>query len=50
MSETNIRPSDRTNGQLRPVTFTRNFTDHAEGSVLVEFGGTKELVANLKAR
>ena len=43
MSETNIRPSDRTNGQLRPVTFTRNFTDHAEGSVLVEFGGTKVL-------
>jgi len=26
---------------MRPVTFTRNFTCHAEGSVLVEFGNTK---------
>jgi len=37
------RPSGRSNGQVRPVTFTRNYTDHAEGSVLVEFGGTKVL-------
>ena len=36
-----IRPSGRTAGQLRPVTITRNFTRHAEGSVLVEFGDTK---------
>jgi len=37
------RPSGRTNEQVRPVKFTRNYTDHAEGSVLVEFGGTKVL-------
>ena len=43
MSESNIRPSGRTNAEVRPVTFTRNFTEHAEGSVLVEFGGTKVL-------
>lgn len=29
--------------QLRPITFTRNFTRYAEGSVLVEFGETKVL-------
>lgn len=28
---------------LRPVTITRNYTRHAEGSVLIEFGGTKVL-------
>ena len=38
-----MRPSGRTSGQIRPVTFTRNFTCHAEGSVLVEFGNTKVL-------
>jgi ribonuclease PH len=43
MNETSVRPSERTNAQVRPVTFTRNFTEHAEGSVLVEFGGTKVL-------
>ncbi len=32
-------------GQLRPVTITRNWLDHAEGSVLVEFGRTRVLVA-----
>ena len=37
------RPSDRSAAQLRPVTITRNFTKHAEGSVLVEFGETKVL-------
>jgi len=37
------RPSGRSNGQVRPVKFTRNYTEHAEGSVLVEFGGTKVL-------
>jgi ribonuclease PH len=31
--------------QLRPVTITRNWLAHAEGSVLVEFGGTKVLCA-----
>ena len=35
------RPSGRRNNQLRPVKFTRHFTCHAEGSVLVEFGNTK---------
>lgn len=36
-----MRPSGRTPDQLRPVKITRNFTKHAEGSVLVEFGDTK---------
>jgi ribonuclease PH len=31
--------------QLRPVTITRNWLDHAEGSVLVEFGRTRVLCA-----
>jgi ribonuclease PH len=35
------RPSGRSPEQLRPVRITRNFTCHAEGSVLVEFGNTK---------
>lgn len=35
------RPSGRSNDQLREVTITRNFTCHAEGSVLVTFGNTK---------
>jgi ribonuclease PH len=38
-----MRPSGRTPDQLRPVRFTRRFTCHAEGSVLVEFGNTKVL-------
>ena len=38
-----MRPSERTPNQIRPVTFTRNYTMHAEGSVLVEFGNTKVL-------
>ena len=37
------RPSGRAPGQLRPVRFTRHYTRHAEGSVLVEFGDTKVL-------
>ena len=37
------RPSDRSAAQVRPVTITRNFTKHAEGSVLVEFGHTRVL-------
>ncbi|WP_035055875.1 ribonuclease PH [Andreprevotia chitinilytica] len=36
-----MRPSGRTPQQLRPVKLTRNYTCHAEGSVLVEFGDTK---------
>lgn len=37
------RPSGRANDQLREVTITRNYTKHAEGSVLVGFGDTKVL-------
>jgi ribonuclease PH len=36
-----MRPSQRQNNQLREIKLTRNFTKHAEGSVLVEFGDTK---------
>ncbi|AKX47385.1 ribonuclease PH [Thiopseudomonas alkaliphila] len=36
-----IRPSGRANDQLREVRITRQYTCHAEGSVLVEFGNTK---------
>jgi len=36
-----MRPSQRENNQLRAISFTRNFTRHAEGSVLTEFGDTK---------
>ncbi|WP_020210634.1 ribonuclease PH [Gilvimarinus chinensis] len=35
------RPSGRLSNQLRDIKITRNFTRHAEGSVLVEFGETK---------
>jgi ribonuclease PH len=38
-----MRPSGRNPDQLRDITLTRNYTRHAEGSVLVEFGGTKVL-------
>src|SRR5690606_12482136 len=33
--------SGRRPEQLRPVRIVRNYTKHAEGSVLVEFGDTK---------
>lgn len=36
-----MRPSGRSPKQLRDIQFTRNYTKHAEGSVLVEFGDTK---------
>jgi ribonuclease PH len=36
-----MRPSGRQPDQLREVSITRNYTKHAEGSVLVEFGDTK---------
>jgi ribonuclease PH len=39
------REDDRTPDQLRPVTITRGWLDHAEGSCLVEFGKTRVLVA-----
>lgn len=38
-----MRPAGRSANQVRPVTLTRNYTIHAEGSVLVEFGDTKVL-------
>jgi len=37
------RPSGRAPAQLRPLTITRDYTCHAEGSVLVAFGNTKVL-------
>lgn len=36
-----MRPSGRQPDQMREIRITRNFTRHAEGSVLVEFGDTK---------
>ncbi len=38
-----MRPSGREANQAREIRFTRNYTKHAEGSVLVEFGDTKLL-------
>ncbi|WP_111657739.1 ribonuclease PH [Isoalcanivorax indicus] len=38
-----MRPSGRAPDQLREIRFTREFTRHAEGSVLVEFGDTRVL-------
>ena len=37
------RPSSRAPSEMHAVKFTRNYTCHAEGSVLVEFGNTKVL-------
>jgi ribonuclease PH len=39
------RPDGRADDALRPVRITRNWLDHAEGSVLVEFGKTRVLCA-----
>jgi len=36
-----MRPSGRAPNELRPITITRRYTRHAEGSVLVEFGHTR---------
>jgi len=36
-----MRPSGRRPDELRPLRFIRAFTRHAEGSVLVESGGTR---------
>ena len=36
-----MRPSGRQPDELRPIRITRNYTKHAEGSVLVEFGDTR---------
>ena len=37
------RSDGRSNDQLRPIKFTRNWLNNAEGSVLVEFGNTRVL-------
>ena len=37
------RSDGRTSDQLRPVTFERHWSEHAEGSTLVSFGKTKVL-------
>jgi ribonuclease PH len=45
------RPSGRAADEMRAVKFIRNFTRHAEGSVLVEFGDTRVLCnASIEAR
>ncbi len=38
-----MRPAGREIQQVRPVTITRHFTKHAEGSVLIAFGDTRVL-------
>lgn len=46
-----MRPSGRQVNDLREVKITRNYTKHAEGSVLVEFGDTKVIcTASVEAR
>ena len=47
MTETTpaVREDGRATDELRDVTITRNWLDHAEGSVLVEFGKTRVLCA-----
>jgi ribonuclease PH len=42
-TSTGGRPDGRVNDQLRPVSFERDFTDMADGSVLVAFGRTRVL-------
>ena len=43
MNPATLTRTNRTSEQLRPLKITRNYTCHAEGSVLVEFGNTKVL-------
>ncbi len=43
MSANTLRPSGRATNQLREVEIIRNYTKHAEGSVLVKFGDTHVL-------
>jgi ribonuclease PH len=38
-----VRPDGRANDELRPITFQRDFTESAAGSVLVTFGKTMVL-------
>jgi ribonuclease PH len=39
----NMRPSGRAADQMRTINFVPDFTHHAEGSVLTEFGATRVL-------
>ena len=39
-----MRVDERKNNELRKISFTHNFTKHALGSILVEFGETKVIV------
>jgi ribonuclease PH len=41
--QTNQRPSQRANNQLRDIEIIRHYTKHAEGSVLIKFGDTQVL-------
>jgi ribonuclease PH len=43
MTDSLLRPSGRAPDALRPLSFTRGFTKHAEGSVLVAMGDTRVL-------
>jgi ribonuclease PH len=46
-----MRPSKRRPDELRAIRFTRGYTRHAEGSVLVEFGDTRVLcTATIEAK
>lgn len=44
-AETTTRTDGRALDELRPLTITRNWLDHAEGSALIEAGRTRVLVA-----
>jgi len=45
MNELNKRSDGRTSDALREIKFTRGWLNHAEGSVIVEFGQTRVLCA-----
>src|SRR3712207_423210 len=48
---TGVRPSKRQDDELRPVSFERGVSRHAEGSCLVKFGDTHVLcTASLEER
>ena len=38
-----MRPSQRQPGELRPLSITRGYTVHAEGSVMIQIGQTRVL-------
>ena len=45
MSRTGLRADGRRAAELRPVTIRRGYLKHAEGSALIEMGGTRVLCA-----